>query len=318
MEHATRVLQTKGNAVVSGRTAGQGVVFGIDNVDFAEVAWFRDSDLLPFHQNVYLDLLGKYYDNAVIIPENFAEKHSLKAGDLMNLSIEQQSLEFVVVAIVPYWPTQYPMDTPFFVVNLEYVYDQIPMIPYEVWLDMKDLALTTPVIQALADKGIEVADVKDVRVELAVQDKHPARGGVFGILSLGFLVSVLVSLVGYVLYWFFNLSSRVVQFGILRAMGLSRKQLTGMLLLEQGFTAGLSILLGILIGKLASVLYLPFLQTSSDAASQVPPFRVVFDSQDTLQIYIVVTFMMLTGAAMLFLHIRRLRVHQAVKLGEER
>jgi len=31
-----------------------------------------------------------------------------------------------------------------------------------------------------------------------------------------------------------------------------------------------------------------------------------------------VGFMMLTGAALLFMHIRRLRVHQAVKLGEER
>lgn len=316
--NATRVLQTKGNAVVSGRSAGQGVVFGIDNQDFAEVAWFRDDNLLPLHQNLYLDVLGKYYDNAVIIPENFAEKHSLETGDLMNISIEQQALEFVVVAIVPYWPSQYPANTPFFVVNLDYVYDQVPLIPYDVWLDMEDLALTTPVVQALADQGIEVASVKDVRVELATQSKHPARGGVFGILSLGFLVSVLISLVGYVLYWFFNLSSRVVQFGILRAMGLSRRQLTGMLLLEQGFTAGLAILLGILIGKLASVLYLPFLQTSSDVATQVPPFRVVFDSQDTMQIYIVVTFMMLTGAAMLFMHIRRLRVHQAVKLGEER
>jgi len=163
-----------------------------------------------------------------------------------------------------------------------------------------------------------VADVKDVRVELTAQARHPARGGVFGILSLGFLVSVLISLVGYVLYWFFNLSSRVVQFGILRAMGLSRRQLTGMLLLEQLFTAGLSIALGIVIGQATSLLYLPFLQTSEDAAAQVPPFRVVFDSQDTMQIYIVVAVMMLTGAALLFMHIRKLRVHQAIKLGEER
>jgi len=28
--------------------------------------------------------------------------------------------------------------------------------------------------------------------------------------------------------------------------------------------------------------------------------------------------MLLTGAALLYLHIRRLRVHQAVKMGEER
>src|SRR5690606_16409625 len=150
------------------------------------------------------------------------------------------------------------------------------------------------------------------------QARHPTRGGVFGILSLGFLISVIVSLIGYLLYWFFNLSSRVVQFGVLRAMGLSRRQLTGMLLLEQVFTAGLSIGLGIGIGRLASYLYLPFLQTSENVQQQVPPFRVIFDAKDDLAIYIVVTFMLLVGAALLFMHIRRLRVHQAVKLGEER
>ncbi len=110
----------------------------------------------------------------------------------------------------------------------------------------------------------------------------------------------------------------MVQFGVLRAMGLSRRQLTGMLLLEQGFTAGLSIGLGIVIGKLTSYLFLPFLQTSGSAQSQVPPFQVVFDSKDTIQLYIVVAFMMLTGAVLLFIHIRKLRVHEAVKLGEER
>jgi len=72
------------------------------------------------------------------------------------------------------------------------------------------------------------------------------------------------------------------------------------------------------LGKLASLLYLPFLQTAESAQTQVPPFRVVFEARDTLQINIVVTLMMLTGALLLLLHIRRLRVHQAVKLGEER
>ena len=151
-----------------------------------------------------------------------------------------------------------------------------------------------------------------------MQAKHPTRGGVFGILSLGFLVSVIVSLSGYLLYWFFNLSGRIVQFGVLRAMGLSRKQLTGMLLLEQLFTGGLAIFLGLFIGKITSKLFLPFLQTTDNVDNAVPPFRVIFDQQDTVQLYVVVGFMLLTGAALLFLHIRRLRVHQAVKMGEER
>jgi putative ABC transport system permease protein len=313
---AARVLNTSGNVIVSGKSVGKSNVLGIDNVDFAKVGWFRN-DLYDYHPNEYLNLLG-YYEQAVLIPTKFASRYNLKSGDLITIAVEQTALEFVVVGILPYWPTQYPDDTPFFITNLDYIYDQVPIIPYDIWLSMEDGAQTTPIIEGLLEKNVSLNWINDVRSELIVQSKHPSRGGVFGILSLGFLISVIISLFGYMLYWFFNLSSRVVQFGVLRAMGLSRKQLSGMLLLEQGFTAGLSIVLGIVIGKLTSYLFLPFLQTADNIKKQVPPFRIIFDSKDTYQLYGVVAVMMIAGAAMLFLHIRRLRVHQAVKLGEER
>ncbi|MFD1955158.1 FtsX-like permease family protein [Paenibacillus thailandensis] len=313
---AARVLQTNASIVVSGRSIGQGTVMGIDNVDFDDVGWFRE-DLYPVHPNYYLNNLG-YYENAAIIPTGVAEKYQLKLGDAITAGFPDGRLEFVIVGILPYWPSQYPDQSPFIIANLDYIYDQLPIMPYEVWLSMEEGAKVAPILEKLAEQNIAVASVEDVRNELLTQAKHPTRGGIFGILSLGFLVSVIVTLVGYVLYWFFNLSGRVVQFGVLRAMGLSRGQLTGMLLLEQLLTAGLSIGLGIGIGKLTSVLFLPFLQTAENVTDTVPPFRVVFNSQDMLQLYGVVGFMIVIGAILLFLHIRRLRVHQAVKMGEER
>ncbi|CAM2825519.1 FtsX-like permease family protein [Paenibacillus sediminis] len=316
VDHAARVLETKGNVVVSGKSIGQGMVMGIDNVDFAKVAWFRN-DLFPVHPFKYLNLLGKY-EGAVLVSSNVAEKYQLKPGDIISIALQEQPVEFVVYAVLPYWPSQYPDEIPFFIANLDYIYDQVPLIPYEVWLKMKPGAKVAPLMDQLTKAGIELSSVKDVRNELVVQSKHPTRGGVFGILSLGFLVSVIISLIGYVLYWFFNLSGRVVQFGILRAMGLSRKQLTVMLLSEQVLTAGLAIALGIGIGKLASKLFLPFLQTADNVTTQVPPFHIVFDSQDTFQLYGVIAVMLGTGALLLFWQIRRLRVHQAVKMGEER
>ncbi|MFD0715175.1 FtsX-like permease family protein [Paenibacillus sp. GCM10027626] len=316
VEAAARVLQTKGNVIVSGRSIGQGTLVGIDNVDFSKVAWFR-TDLFPAHPFYFLNNLGKY-EHGAIIPTKVAERYQLKLGDIISVGLPDGMIEFAVMGIVPYWPSQYPDQSPFIIANLDYIYDQVPLIQYDVWLKMKPGAKTGPIITQLQDKGIELVSVEDVNAELLTQSKHPTRGGVFGILSLGFLVSIIVSLVGYILYWFFNLSSRIVQFGVLRAMGLSRKQLTGMLLLEQLFTAGLSIGLGIIIGKIASLLFLPFLQTTDNVANSVPPFRVVFDSKDTNQLYIVVAGMMIMGATLLLVHIRRLRVHQAVKMGEER
>ncbi|MBB6729584.1 ABC transporter permease [Cohnella zeiphila] len=316
VDAAARVLQAKASITIADRTAGQGTIVGIDNVDFARVAWFRD-DLYPANPYRYLALMGKAPEYA-LVSSNLAKKYNLKPGDQIKAMLQEEPVEFVVAAILPYWPAQYPDQSPFIVANLDYIYDQAPMMQYDVWLKMKPDAKTAPIIPELQKAGIEIASIADARSELITESKHPARGGVFGILSLGFLVTVIISLVGYVLFWFFNLSGRIVQIGIMRAMGLSRKQLTGMLLLEQVFTAGLSIALGIGIGKATSLLFLPFLQTTDNAANQVPPFRVVFDNVDTIRLYIVVGVMMLIGIALLVTHIRRLKVHQAVKLGEER
>lgn len=316
VEHAARVLQVKSNLTISGKTAGQATIMGFDNVDFARVAWLR-KDMYPVNPYQYLAWLGQVPEGA-LISSNVAEKFNLKRGDTVKTVLQEQPVEFIILDIIPYWPSQYPDQAPFLITNLDYIYDQVPMIPYDVWLKMKPGSLTAPLIPVLQDQGVEIAAMDDMRSALVTQSKHPARGGVFGILSLGFLVTIIVSLSGYILFWFFNLSRRVVQIGILRAMGLSRKQLTGMLLLEQIFTAGLSIGLGIGIGKLTSILFLPFLQTTDNSVNQIPPFRVVFEAADTTRLYIVVGVMMSIGVALLITHIRRLKVHQAVKLGEER
>ncbi|UVI28687.1 ABC transporter permease [Paenibacillus spongiae] len=319
VEAAARVLKATGKAEVGGKQAGNGQVVGIDNAEFAKAAWFR-KDLYPYHPYEYLNALGQA-EQAVLISAGFAQQYGLKEGDPLRLTIgyDKAAVELVVVGIVPYWPSQYPDESPFFVVNLDYLYQQMEKIPYEVWLKMKDGAKLAPVLETLAGRGIEVAQAEDARGELIERRNHPAQGGVFGILSLGFLISLLVSLLGYLIFWFFTLSRRVVQFGILRAMGLSRGQLTRMLLLEQLFTTGLSVAAGMGLGTMASRLFLPFLQDGTlEGTRQVPPFRIVFEAEDTLKLYAAIGVMLAAGACLLILQLRRLRISQAVKLGEER
>ncbi|MCQ6559654.1 ABC transporter permease [Paenibacillus mendelii] len=316
---ATRVMKATGKVEISGKTVGMGQVVGIDNAQFAKTAWFRD-DLYPIHPYEYLNALGAT-EQAVLISAGFAEQYGLKVGDPLRITIgyDKAVVELAVVGIVPYWPSQYPGESPFFVANLDYLYQQMEKIPYEIWMKMEDGAKLTPVLEILAERGITVASAEDARGELIERRNHPAQGGVFGILSLGFLISLLVSLLGYLIFWFFTLSRRVVQFGILRAMGLSRSQLTGMLLLEQLFTTGLSVAAGIGLGTLASRLFLPFLQDGSvEGTRQVPPFRIVFEAEDTLKLYMATGIMLAAGACLLILQLRRLRISQAVKLGEER
>ncbi|QJD84431.1 ABC transporter permease [Cohnella herbarum] len=319
VEAAARVMRATGKVEIGGKAAGTAQIVGIDNDDFSKTAWFRE-DLFPIHPFYYLNALGKA-EQAVLLSSGFAEKHGLKEGDPLRMTIGygNEPVELVVVGIVPYWPSLYPEESAFLVANLDYLYQQIEKMPYEVWLNMEEGAKLAPALETLAQLGIAISEAEDARGALIERRNHPAQGGVFGILSLGFLISLLVSLLGYLIFWFFTLSRRVVQLGILRAMGLSRGQLTGMLLLEQLFTTGLSVVAGIGLGTIASRLFLPFLQGGSvEGTRQVPPFRIVFEAEDTLKLYIAMGIMLASGACLLILQLRRLRITQAVKLGEER
>lgn len=319
VDAAARVMKSAAKAEVGGKAAGSGQIVGIDNLDFYRAAWFRD-DLYRYPPYQYLDALGSA-EQAVLVSEAFAARHGLQAGDPLRLTIgyDNPPVDFVVVGVVPYWPSLYPDESPFFIANLDYVYQQIEKIPYEVWLNLKDGAQLAPILATLADRGIAVAQVDDARGKLIETRNHPAQGGVFGMLSLGFLISLIVSLLGYLIFWFFALSRRAAELGILRATGLTRGQVTGMLLLEQLFTTGLSVAAGIGLGTAASRLFLPFLESgNADGARQVPPLRVVFGTEGMTGLYAAIGVMLASGLCLLVWQLRRLRITQAVKLGEER
>lgn len=314
VEAYARVLSLDGDISVAGKPLGKSSLVGIDNVDFASTAWWRQDLFDATHPFTLLRLLGAY-EQGVIVSRSFAEQNSLAAGDLIQMMVQTVPIEFVIVGITEYWPAQNPKSA-FVIANMDYIYDQIPLTPYGFWLHMEDGAKMMPVVKHLAEYGVETASLRDVRNELIMQKLLPSREGIFGILSLGFIVSVFVSFIGYLLFWIFSLSRRTVQMGIFRATGLSRGQLTFMLLVEQLLTTGLAILLGIAIGRLVSQLFLPFLQVNGQ--EQVPPFTIVFEAKDTLQLLLIVLVMVVIGAGFLTLQIQRMRIHQAVKLGEER
>jgi putative ABC transport system permease protein len=314
VRHAAQVLTEEGELSVASRPAGKGVLMGIRNDDFARAASWQEEHY-PFHPYRYLRLLGAY-EQAALVSEAFAAAKGLKVGDALRMTVRQTPLDFIVVGIVPLWPSLDPNEAPFVVANLDYIYDRTPLVPYQVWLAMEPDAKVAPVLQALQEADMAVASVRDVRSELIRMRLAPSREGVFGILSLGFLISAMISFVGYLLYWIFALSQRTVQLGILRATGLGSRQVTVMLLVEQLLTTGVSIAVGLLAGKLAGRLFLPFLQAGS--SRQIPPFAVVSDPMDTVRLLCVVLAMLGLGAIVLVWQIRGMRVHQAVKMGEER
>jgi putative ABC transport system permease protein len=150
---------------------------------------------------------------------------------------------------------------------------------------------------------------------IAGQDK-PERMGLFGILNVGFFATGLMPGIGFLIYSYASLRQRFIQLGILQAIGLSIRQLIASLVSEQVILMGLAILSGAAIGLLTSVLFVPFLQTGATPGAPVPPFQVIIGWAEAG--WLSLGFGLVLSLTMFgtIVYLARLKVFQAVKLGE--
>ena len=136
-------------------------------------------------------------------------------------------------------------------------------------------------------------------------------------MTMGFVVTMAISMIGFLIYWVLSIRSRTLQFGILRAMGMTKSKVLGMIICEQVLISVVSIFVGLIIGGIACDLFVPLLEMVYSAADQVPPFHVVASRADYLKIYAIVGVMLTAGIGILAVLINKIKVAQAIKLGED-
>jgi len=100
-------------------------------------------------------------------------------------------------------------------------------------------------------------------------------------------------------------------------MGLPRRGVLGIIAWEQLLVSGVAVALGVAIGGVAGDLFVPLLQLTTSAAQQVPPYRVTSDPSDALRVLAAMGAVLAACFAVLGAVVYRLRVAQALKLGEE-
>lgn len=323
-EQATKVLSVKkGIMQTESEWANNISVMGIIPDEFARVAWFRP-DLLPYHWYNYLNLMSEA-PKAFLASSNLKEKYKLVEGDTIYITWgEQGYLEGIIYAFIDYWPTYNPnpsdteTEAPGLVVaNLSYIQSKFALQPYEVWIKKAEGATDKQLNDDILERGLKIASISYKNQEMISMKNDSMLQGMNGMLTLGFIAAMLISMLGFLIYWIISIQDRILQFGILRAMGLSMFRVIGMLVCEQVLVSGAAILLGIIIGGLAGDLFIPLLQIVYSSADQVPPFRIMASGDDYLKIYGVIGAMLLMGFLILWRIISRIRIDQAVKLGED-
>lgn len=328
VESAAKVFMKPDASFKSGSEKGTVTLMGIDTDEFAQSSWMVDG-LLDHHYYQYLNLIAPN-SSAVLISRTMADQKGIREGDTIQMTWGEFPMKsFIVYAIVDFFPTFNPnpqlnsdgqggSSAPMLVVgHLQYIQNQFALEPYKVWIKLTPDASRQAFYDALTENNISVTHIDDTRKEIIHAKNDPFQLAINGVMTLGFMISIIISFCGYLLYWILSLMSRVLQLGIFRAMGISLKQIIGMLVVEQLLTSGAAILIGVLTGHVTSRLFVPLFQMSFDTASWVPPFEVAFETSDTIKLYFIVSLMIILGLVILGYMVSRIKIHQAVKLGED-
>lgn len=313
-------IQDKG-VVTVGAATSKGMnnvrIMGIDPTDFGRTAWFRN-DLLPYHWYEYLNIMVDA-SKAVLISPDIAETYGLEPGDNIYITWDNQTrAECTVYAVVGYWPGY---DTSkhegLVVANLSYLQSRFAKQPYQVWLSRAAGATDTMVNEELGTMDVSIKSVDYANQKIIVLKNDPLLQGINGMLTLSFIITMVITFIGFLIYWVLSIRGRVLQFGIFRAMGMTMRQVLGMIACEQVLISVTSIVVGILLGGIASDLFVPLVQTVYTASGRVLPFLVNGSRSDYWRIYAVLGVMLATGMGVLARTISRTRIDQALKLGED-
>ena len=319
VQAAARVGDYSATSNIGGHTQ-TGRLLGVDRIDFPAVTFFRPDfaegePLGELMNRLAVDPAG------VLVSRDFLARHGLMVGDPLRLTIstegEAHEIAFTIVGPLKLFPTLYPQDGSFFVANLDTIHQGMGgVFSYNVWLTTDPDVPGEAILSGVRELGLIVVTAFDARATILAEQTRPERQGLFGLLSVGFLAAAALTVLGFLVYAVGSFQRRFIELGMLRAVGLSVLQMAGYLAGEQAMLILTGAGLGTGLGVWASSLFIPYFQVGADKTARVPPFVVHIAWSELGTIYAVFGAMFVVAVSVLIVLLVRMRIFEAVKLGE--
>ncbi len=312
VQGATRVGDYRGRSQLSGGFQ-TGKFLGVDRFSFGGVSYWRkdfaDENLGTLMNRLAVNPAG------VLVNKDYLEHNELEIDSPLRITVtilgQRMDLDFRVVGTFDLFPTWYPEDDgPLFVGNLDYLFTNLGgQVPYDVWL-RHDSGI------GAEEVGVSIVGWNTGEPQILKQQQQPERQGLFGLLSVGFAAAAVITVLGFLLYIIFSFQRRMIEMGVLRAIGLSTNRMALILMWELIFLIGLGGVIGAALGTIISQMFIPFLQIGNETIGNFPPFivRIAWSDMNTIFALFgslfIVALILLTGLLL------QIKIFQAIKLGE--
>jgi putative ABC transport system permease protein len=286
--------------LADGRGESRGQFIAIDRLDFPKVAWWR-SDLAQESLGGLMNQLAESQDS-ILVSQKFLTDHALQIGDQVYIQVDATDYldiryQATITGVFDQFPTVYEEHGFGVVGNLEQLTTISGITPiHEIWMKIDPLANEVDIRQALPGTVQVVPNIgQDARIIISQEEAKFERVGIFGTLSIGFLASASMAILGLLIYSYASLRERMYRFSVLHAVGLLHRQIVTQVVMEYTFLAAFGALSGTLIGIVTSRFFVPFLRFTGDSGIPLPPLIPLINHQSALTLAIVFSLIIVSA-----------------------
>ena len=300
VQRATRVGTYPSRITLAGGIELLGQFIAIDRLDFPTVAWWR-SDLAHEPLGGLMNRLATSPDS-ILVSREFLTDNALQIGDQIPIQVAatdyfKVTSHAIIAGVFDYFPTVYEEQGFGVIGNMDQLSTLFGFTPtHEIWLKIDPRASEADIRAALPGTVNVVANIgQDARILIAKEEGKMERVGIFGTLTIGFLASAAMAILGLLLYSHASLRERMYRFSVLHAVGLLHRQIVTQVVMEYTFLATFGALTGAFIGMLASKLFVPFFRFTGERGIPLPPLIPLADDQSMLNLAIIFSLIIVSA-----------------------
>ena len=188
--------------------------------------------------------------------------------------------------------------------------------PDEYWFAI-DEGSTDAAVKALIDDPFSSADVFSLEERETTLQSDPVALGTIGSLSLGFVAAAIFAGIGFAVNAAVSARERLVEFALMRAVGLSTRQLIAWLSLENALLVLFGLAGGTILGLGLAWVVLPLIAITQEATEAIPGVIVIYPWRSILLLELSLVAVLAAAVGLLAAMLRRMGLGTLLRLGEE-
>jgi hypothetical protein len=259
----------------------------------------------------------------IVVSQGFLELTESAVGEEIQLGTRLVSTgSMVITGALTSFPTVDPLLGEAILLDLP----TVQMLNYEIgaviaesderWMSVGG-APVADVVESLLAEPFESRRLTDRTERSNALQSDPVALGTIGSLALGFFAATVFAAVGFAVSAVVSARERITEFALLRAVGLSPRQLAAWLFMEHGVLVLISLIFGATIGLGLAWLILPLIAITQDATSAVPDVLVVYPWRTIAGLELGVVFVLGVIIAVLAAVLRRSGLGTLLRMGED-